>query len=227
MTTEKQLVGEKAAEFVEDGMIIGLGTGSTVRFTIEKIGGLVQQGLSIQGVATSIRTEQLAKECGIPLLSLEEVDELDLAIDGADEADPAFHLIKGGGGALLREKIIASSARRFVVVADPSKMVEQLGRFPLPVEVEAFGYKMTEKKIRSLGGASALRVKEGKPYITDNGHYIFDCDFGLIASPEELERELNLIPGVVENGLFIDMADMIITVNEKQEIQVKKRTKQE
>lgn len=227
MTTEKQLVGEKAAEFVEDGMIIGLGTGSTVRYTIEKIGGLVQQGLSIQGVATSIRTEQLAKECGIPLLSLDEVDELDLAIDGADEADPAFHLIKGGGGALLREKIIASSARRFVVVADPSKMVEQLGRFPLPVEVETFGYKMTEKKIRSLGGAPVLRVKEGKPYITDNGHYIFDCDFGLIASPEELERELNLIPGVVENGLFIGMADTIITVSENQEIQVKKRTKQE
>ncbi|WP_050183593.1 ribose-5-phosphate isomerase RpiA [Domibacillus robiginosus] len=224
---EKQLVGEKVAEYVKDGMIIGLGTGSTVRFTIEKIGELVKQGMFVQGVATSIRTEQLAKKHGIPLLSLNEVDKLDIAIDGADEADPAFHLIKGGGGALLREKMIASSAESFIVVADSSKMVERLGRFPLPVEVETFGYRMTEKKIRSLGGASALRVKEGKPYITDNGHYIFDCDFGSIASPKKLEQELSLIPGVVENGLFIAMADMIITVNEKKDIQIKKRTKQE
>lgn len=227
MTNEKQLVGEKAAEFVQDGMIVGLGTGSTVRYTIEKIGKQVNQGMSIQAAATSIQTEQLARECGIPLVSLNEVDELDLAIDGADEVSPAFHLIKGGGGALLREKIIASSAQLFVVVADSSKMVEQLGRFPLPVEVERFGYTVTERKIRSLGGEPALRVKEGKPYVTDNGHYIFDCDFGIIASPEKLERELNLIPGVVENGLFIGMANTVITVSGGQDIRIEKRTKQE
>lgn len=227
MTNEKQLVGEKAAEFVQDGMIVGLGTGSTVRYTIEKIGKQVTRGMSIQAAATSIQTEQLARECGIPLVSLNEVDELDLAIDGADEVNPAFHLIKGGGGALLREKIIASSARHFIVVADSSKMVDHLGRFLLPVEVEMFGYTMTERKIRFLGGEPVLRVKEGKPYVTDNGHYIFDCDFGRIASPEKLEQELNLIAGVVENGLFIGMADTVITINDSQEIQIKKRTRQE
>lgn len=225
MTSEKQLVGEKAAEFVQDGMIVGLGTGSTVRYTIEEIGKQVNRGMSIRAAATSIQTEQLARECGIPLVSLNEVDGLDLAIDGADEVNPAFHLIKGGGGALLREKIIASSARRFIVAADSSKMVKQLGRFPLPVEVEMFGYTMTERKIRSLGVEPVLRVKEGKPYITDNGHYIFDCNFGVIASPEKLERELNLIAGVVENGLFIGMADTIITISGSRDIRIEKRTK--
>lgn len=223
MKNEKQIAGEKAAEFVKDGMVVGLGTGSTVLYTIKKIGERVKDGLSITAVATSIQTEQLAKECGIPLVNLADIDVIDVAIDGADEVDAAFNLIKGGGGALLREKIIASSAQEFIIVADSSKMVKQLGRFPIPVEVEMFGYPLTGKKIQSIGGVPKLRMNEGKPFVTDNGNYIFDCEFAAILSPEKLELNLNLIPGVVENGLFIDLVDLLITVDQKQEAVIQKR----
>ncbi|OES46403.1 ribose-5-phosphate isomerase RpiA [Domibacillus iocasae] len=223
MKNEKQVAGEKAAEFVKDGMVVGLGTGSTVLYTIKKIGERVKDGLSITAVATSIQTEQLAKECGIPLVNLADIDVIDVAIDGADEVDAAFNLIKGGGGALLREKIIASSAQEFIIVADSSKMVKQLGRFPIPVEVEIFGYPLTGKKIQSIGGVPKLRMNEGKPFVTDNGNYIFDCDFAAISSPEKLELNLNLIPGIVENGLFIGLVDLLITVDQKQEAVIQKR----
>lgn len=222
MLNEKQIAGEKAAEFVKDGMVIGLGTGSTIYYTIRKIGERVKEGLSITAVATSIQTEKLAEKHGIPTVSLTNIHTIDIAIDGADEIDPDCNLIKGGGGALLREKIIAFSAQEFIVVADSSKMVKQLGRFPLPVEVELFGCTMTEKKIQSAGGVPKLRTKDGKPFLTDNGHYIFDCDFTSIASPEELEAKLNLIPGVVDNGLFTGVADLIVTVNSAQETIVKR-----
>lgn len=208
---EKQLVGEKAVEFVKDGMIVGLGTGSTVYYTIVKLGELVNQGLSIKGIPTSKQTEELANELGIPLTTLDKVEKIDVAIDGADEVDQNLQAIKGGGGALLREKIIARAARQFVVVADSSKNVRTLGKFLLPVEVIPFGYTMTARHIEELGGKAHLRTIADEPFITDNGNYILDVDFREIAAPEDLEQQLNLIPGVVENGLFVDMVDAVVT----------------
>lgn len=215
---EKKAVGEKAADFVKEGMVVGLGTGSTVYYTILKLGKLVEQGLSIKGVPTSKQTEKLAIEAGIPLVSLNQIDQIDVAIDGADEVNRNLDLIKGGGGALLREKMIAKAAKTFIVVADPHKMVPILGTFPLPVEVVPFGFEMTKKYIRNLGCSPQLRQINGVPYQTDNGNYIFDCSFAEIRHPQELERNLNLIPGVVENGIFVGMADMVITLNENLEI---------
>lgn len=215
---EKLLVGEKAVEYIKDGMVVGLGTGSTVFYTIKKLGKLVTEGLSIKGIPTSKQTENLAKECGIPLVDFGEIDHIDVAIDGADEVNPDLELIKGGGGALLREKIIAKAADTFIVVADSSKVVNRLGAFRLPVEVEPFGFLMTEKHIRDLGCLPQLRLSENKPYITDNGNYIFDCLFPGIPKPQSLEQKLNMIPGVVENGLFVGMARAVITLDEEKNI---------
>ncbi|WP_419954380.1 ribose-5-phosphate isomerase RpiA [Neobacillus niacini] len=211
---EKKEVGEKAVEYVKDGMVVGLGTGSTVFYTITKLGQLVQQGLSIKGVPTSEQTKQLAIQLGIPLVSFNEIEQIDVAIDGADEVDSELNLIKGGGGALLREKIIAAAAKTFIVVADSDKNVDTLGTFPLPIEVVPFGYEMTAKHIRKLGGSPKLRKKDGAPYRTDNGNYIIDSNFQEITQSRELEKNLNLIPGVVDNGLFVDMADIVITIKD-------------
>jgi ribose 5-phosphate isomerase A len=211
---EKKEVGEKAVEYVKDGMVVGLGTGSTVFYTITALGQLVQQGLSIKGVPTSEQTKKLAIELGIPLVSFDEIEQIDVVIDGADEVDPELNLIKGGGGALLREKIIAASAKTFIVVADSVKNVDILGTFPLPIEVVPFGYEMTVKHIRELGGSPKLRQKDGTPYLTDNGNYIIDSSFQEITYPRELEKTLNLIPGVVDNGLFVGMADIFITIKD-------------
>ncbi|MCM3729527.1 ribose-5-phosphate isomerase RpiA [Neobacillus cucumis] len=212
---EKKEVGEKAVEYVKDGMVVGLGTGSTVFYTITKLGQLVQQGLSIKGVPTSEQTKQLAIELGIPIVSFAEIEHIDVAIDGADEVDPELNLIKGGGGALLREKIIAAAAKTFIVVADSDKNVDTLGTFPLPIEVVPFGYEMTVKHIRELGGNPNLRQKDGIPYLTDNSNYIIDSSFKEITHPKELEKNLNLKPGVVDNGLFVGMADIVITIKDK------------
>jgi ribose 5-phosphate isomerase A len=220
---EKKKVGEKAADYVKDGMVIGLGTGSTVFYTLTKLGQLVQQGLSIKGIPTSLQTEKLAKELGIPLVSFNEIEQIDLAIDGADEVNPDLNLIKGGGGALLREKIIARAAGTFIVVADSHKMVDTLGSFPHPVEVIPFGMEMTRKYLEELGGSPKLRQKNGSAYQTDNGHYIFDCSFREITHPGDLERDLNLIPGVVDNGLFVGMADIVITLDLHKEIDINSR----
>ncbi len=217
---EKKIVGEKAAEYVKNGMILGLGTGSTVFYTISKLGLLVAQGLSIKGVPTSKETEKLAKEVGIPLVAFNEIEQIDLAIDGADEVDDESNLIKGGGGALLREKIIAAAAKTFIVVADPNKRVPTLGTFPLPVEVVPFGFEMTMKQIEQLGCRPQMRKKNGVPFITDNGNYIFDCNFPKINHPEILEKNLNLIPGVVENGLFVGMADIVITLDREKNFSI-------
>jgi ribose 5-phosphate isomerase A len=214
---EKKLVGEKAVEFIKDGMVVGLGTGSTVYYTILKLGQLVKEGLSIQGIPTSIRTAELAKKLGIPLASFQEIEQIDIAIDGADEVDSNLYLIKGGGGALLREKIIAKAAQKFIVVATPAKMSKKLGSFPLPVEVMPFGAEWTAKHIRELGGKLSLRKVNGTPYLTDNGNYIFDCVFPNLTQPNELEGSLNKIPGVIENGLFIGMADLLISLDGKNE----------
>lgn len=210
---EKKLVGEKAVEYIRDGMVVGLGTGSTVYYTIMKLGQLVKEGLTIQGIPTSVQTEELAKKIGIPIGSFKEIDQIDIAIDGADEIDSNLNLVKGGGGALLREKIIAKAAKQFIVVATPSKLVEKLGVQRLPVEVVPFGVELTEKHLRELGGNPDLRVVDGTPFRTDNGNYIFDCSFSDLSLPKHLEEKLNLIPGVVENGLFIGMANMVISLN--------------
>ncbi|WP_043934635.1 ribose-5-phosphate isomerase RpiA [Bacillus sp. EB01] len=218
---EKQIVGEKAAEFVKDEMIVGLGTGSTVFYTIKKLGQLVNEGLSIKAVPTSIQTEQLAREAGITLVDFTEIEEFDLVIDGADEVDENLDLIKGGGGALLREKIIAYAARTFIVVADSSKLVNRLGAFKLPVEAVPFGMELTEKHLMELGGLPRLRTSDGAPFKTDNGNFIFDCDFGFIENAKELEAKINMIPGVVENGLFVGMADKVITVDKQGEVVIR------
>ena len=210
---EKKLVGEKAVEYIRDGMVVGLGTGSTVYYTIMKLGQLVKEGLTIQGIPTSVQTEVLAKKVGIPIGNFKEIYQIDIAIDGADEIDSNLNLVKGGGGALLREKIIANAAKTFIVVATPSKLVENLGTQPLPVEVVPFGVELTEKHLRELGGNPDLRVVDGTPFRTDNGNYIFDCSFSDLSQPKHLEEKLNLIPGVVENGLFIGMANMVISLN--------------
>lgn len=212
---EKAAVGEKAAvDFVKDGMIIGLGTGSTVYHTILKIGEMVREGMKIKGVATSVQTEKLAAEQGIPLLSIDEAQTIDVAIDGADEIDHHFYAIKGGGGALLREKIIAKASKKFVVVADSKKVVQRLGKFPLPVEVVPFGAGKTEGYIQKFGCQTVLRMQGDNPYVTDNGNYIIDCHFEEIDDPKQLERELNNITGVVENGLFVDIVKHVITIDE-------------
>lgn len=215
---EKKEVGEKAVDYVKEGMVVGLGTGTTVFYTILKLGKLVEQGLSIKGVPTSKQTEKLAIEVGIPLISLNETEQIDVAIDGADEVNPDLDLIKGGGGALLREKIIAKAAKSFIVIADPHKRVSKLGSFPLPVEVVPFGYEMTMKHIQGLGCSPQLRQNNGIPFLTDNGNYIIDCISPIIGQPGELEKNLNLIPGVVENGLFVGMADKVITLNREKSI---------
>ena len=208
----KKLAGEKAVEHIEDGMTIGLGTGSTVEYTLRKLGELVKEGLKIKGIPTSIHTQRIAKEEKIPLTSLEENPVIDVTIDGADEVDSDLNLIKGGGGALVREKIIAFNSKKVIIVIDDSKIVKALGiDFPLPVEVVKFGWTSTKKTLEELGCNIELReIMENEPFITDNGNYILDCEFDRINEPEQLEIDINNIPGVVDNGLFIGLVDEVI-----------------
>ena len=207
----KQTAGERAIEFVKDGMVVGLGTGSTTYYAIKRLGMMVSQGMDIIGIPTSVQTEKIAKESGIKLSTLEEHPEVDVTIDGADEVDPNLNLIKGMGGALFREKIVASASKMEVIVVDPSKMVEVLGtKSPLPVEVSKFGWKICLKKLEKLGCKAKLRMIEEVEYTTDNDNYIVDCSFERIDNPKSLEAEINCIPGVIENGLFIGIADIVI-----------------
>jgi ribose 5-phosphate isomerase A len=213
----KKRAGFKAAEFVEDGMSVGLGTGSTAHWLVERLGERVRdEGLRVRCVPTSRRTEEQARSLGLPLVSLGEVLELDLAIDGADEIGPGLALIKGGGGALLREKLVASAARRFVVIADASKRVGVLGRFPLPVEVVPFAWELTARRVAAVTKAEALlrRDEGGEPYVTDNGNFILDCRCGEIPDPARTERGLKALAGVVESGLFVGMADLAVVSTE-------------
>ncbi|WP_372773341.1 ribose-5-phosphate isomerase RpiA [Mangrovibacterium sp.] len=216
----KQLVGEKATEYVQNGMIVGLGTGSTAYYAIQKIGQMVSEGLKIQAVPTSNATERLARELNIPLLNVAEVREIDLTIDGADEFDPNKQLIKGGGGALLREKIIASITKFYICIADNGKRSDVLGSFALPVEVTPFAWEITAFQIEKLGCKPKLRYNGNDPFITDNQNYILDCKFDRIDRPTELNLKLNQIPGVVENGLFTNMVDLIICNTADNEIQI-------
>jgi len=218
----KKLAGEKAVEFVEDNMIVGLGTGSTVYWTILKLAERIKEGLKINGVPTSKETEQLAIKLGIPLVDLSVLSKVDLAIDGADEVNPNLALIKGGGGALLREKMIASISEKFIIVADGSKFVQSLGTFPLPIEVIPFGWELTKKQIEKIGPINPiLRLKNNTPFITDNGNYILDCYMKSIEKPEDLTVQLNMIPGVVENGLFVNMCDFAIIAGNNDTIEIK------
>lgn len=215
----KRVAAERAADFVRSGMRIGLGTGSTVEFLLDALAARVKDGLSILGVPTSERTRASAMALGIPLSTLDENPELDLAVDGADEFDPSLRLIKGGGGALLREKIVAAAAARMIVIADASKRVDVLGRFPLPVEVAPFGVEAIRRGLAAAAaragcrGALTLRMSAGQAFVTDGGHRILDCSFGAIPDPDALASELSCVPGVIEHGLFLGMADAIIVGN--------------
>ena len=209
----KKEAGEKAAEYVKEGMVVGLGTGSTTEWTIRKLGDQVKDGFEIIGIPTSIRSEQLAKELGIPLSTLLEHPNIDLTIDGADEVDPDLNLIKGLGGALTREKIVAHSSKQEIIVADDSKLVQLLGtKAPLPVEVTTFAWNCCKNSLEKLGAKPVLRMdKDGqKEFVTDNGNFILDCRFDGISRPKELELNINNIPGVIENGLFLNLIDMVI-----------------
>jgi len=208
----KKLAGEKAVDHIQDGMIVGLGTGSTIEYSLKKLGKLVRNGLKIKGIPTSIHTKRIAIQEQIPLTSLDLYPVIDITIDGADEVDSDLNLIKGGGGALAREKIIAFNSTKVIIVIDDSKVVKALGiDFPLPVEVMKFGWTSTQKTLEELGCNVELRkVMGNEPYITDNSNYILDCEFERIEEPEQLEIKINNIPGVAENGLFIGLVDEVI-----------------
>lgn len=215
----KRRAAEKALEYVEKDMIIGLGTGSTVEYMLKKLGDMVRDGLTIKAVPTSLKTKKLATEYKIPLVDLDDYPELHLTIDGADEVDSDLNLIKGGGGALTREKIVAFHSEKVIIIVDDTKIVKGLGcDMPVPVEVVKYGWKATKKTLEELTSCTVeIRRIVDEPYITDNSNYILDCDFGRIDDPETLEKDLNNIPGVVENGLFIGLADEVI-VGSKQGI---------
>jgi ribose 5-phosphate isomerase A len=207
----KKLAADKAVSFVKDGMVVGLGTGSTAYWAIEGIGErILKEGLKLKAIATSTQSEKLAREFGIPIVSFAEIDEIDLTIDGADEADASKNLIKGGGGALLREKIVASNSKMLIIIVDQSKLVKTLGKFPLPVETTIFGWEKTYKKLQGLGCVPGLRQTQAKPFVTDNGNYIIDCQFDQIPDPADLQERINAITGVVDNGLFVGLASKII-----------------
>jgi ribose 5-phosphate isomerase A len=211
----KQLVGIAAAQEVQSGMVVGLGTGSTTAYTIEELGARLANGTlqEIVGIPTSFQASVLAKKYGIPLRSLDDVSKIDIAIDGADEVDPAKNLIKGGGAAHTREKVIDAMADRFVVVVDRSKLVDKLGStFAVPVEAISMAIAPVTRAIEKLGGKPELRmgVKKVGPVITDQGNMVIDVWFDQIPDPAELEQSLNNIPGVLENGLFVNLADLIL-----------------
>lgn len=214
----KFVAAKKAAEYVEDGMRVGLGTGSTAAWLVRCLGEMVREdGLKIKGVPTSTRTAQLAQEVGISVVSLDEARWLDVTIDGADEFDANLNLIKGGGGALLQEKIVATASDQMIVIADVGKEVETLGAFPLPVEVIPFGWQTTQALIEEtlvsmdvLGRNSTLRMNGDSPFVTDEGNHILDLHLNRIGDARQLALVLNQMPGVVENGLFIDICDAVV-----------------
>ncbi|MBM4061403.1 MAG: ribose-5-phosphate isomerase RpiA [Planctomycetes bacterium] len=211
---QKRAAAFAAADLVPDGATIGLGTGSTFAFVIARLGERLRQGLSVRGVPTSRTTAELAQQAGIPLVDLDAVDRLDLAIDGADEVDPHKNLIKGGGGAHLRERLVASAAAEMVVVVDESKLVKVLGAvFPLPVEVSPLGWTHTARRIAATGCEPRRREQHGKPWQTDNGNYVLDCRYPGIPDPAALQRLLDGIVGVVDHGLFVGMAGRVVVAD--------------
>ena len=218
----KRQAAVEALNYVEDGMKLGLGTGSTAAKFVDLLADKVKAGLKVVCVPTSEATRAQAAALGIPLGTLDEHPALDLTVDGADEMDEELRLVKGGGGALLREKIVAVASERVVIIADSSKRVDVLGRFPLPLEVVPFGLAATQRLITGIAADSGcegeikLRVgADGKPYVTDNGNHILDCSFGMIDDPEALDDALKLVPGLVESGLFLGIADVGIVAGPK------------
>lgn len=214
----KFVAAKRAVDFIEDGMRVGLGTGSTAAWMVRCLGEMVREdGLKIKGVPTSTRTAELAREVGIEVISLDEAKWLDVTIDGADEFDGDLNLIKGGGGALLQEKIVATASDQMIVITDASKEVEHLGAFPLPIEVIPFGWQTTKSLVEEMlismdvmGRDSTLRMNGSHPYVTDEGNHILDLHLGRIGNARQLSLVLNQVPGVVENGLFVDICDVVI-----------------
>ena len=214
-----------AVQHVKDGFVVGLGSGSTAAYVIEEIGRLIrEEGLQVLGVPSSSQAMMVAVQSGVPLTTLDEHPVIDLDIDGADEVDGKLDMIKGGGGALTREKIVAQAAKQVVIVADETKLVEKLGAFKVPVEVLPFALATTTAEIKKLGGKPFLRESKGKvgAVVTDNGNYILDVDFGLISDAEGLNRRLKLVPGVIETGLFIGLADVVYLAKADGIIELKK-----
>jgi ribose 5-phosphate isomerase A len=214
---QKRAAAARALEFVRPGMRLGLGTGSTAKHFVELLGERVRGGLQVVGVPTSDTTRRDAERCGVPLTTLDETPELDLTVDGADEIAPDLSLIKGGGGALMREKIVAAASGRMIVIADESKWVPALGRFPLPIEVEPFGLESTRRAVEAAfaaagcpAAATLRRGKDGHAFVTDGGHWILDGALQRIADPKALAGRLSAIPGVIEHGLFIGLATAAI-----------------
>ena len=208
---EKEAAARASIAFVRDGDIVGLGSGSTASYAVRFLAEQVQNGLKIRGIPTSVNTRNLAADLGISLTTLDEFQQIDVTIDGADEVDPQLSLIEGGGGALLREKIIASASRKLVIVADSSKPVAMLGKFPVPVEVVPFAQALVAKEVAALGASVVMRMNSsGKPFVTDEGHHILDCHFDRIPDPPTLAGKLENIPGAVEHGLFIAMASVVL-----------------
>jgi len=220
---QKRAAAEAAVALVKEGYIVGLGTGSTAKYAILKLGDMAQDDFEVRGVPTSIATANLAKERGIRLTSLEEFPEIDLTIDGADEVDPHLDMIKGMGGALFREKLVAAASKKVAIAVDASKLVKKLGsRVPVPVEVHPFGWKVSKARLEALGGAPELRVAGGATVRTDNDNYLLDTRFKSIRDPAALEREINNVPGVLENGLFVRLASVVFVADAKG---VQKRTR--
>ena len=207
----KQAAGYRAVDWIDDGMIVGLGTGSTAYWAIKRIGERVKEGLRIQAIATSIASEDLARELDIPLLEASQISHIDSTIDGADEINPQMALIKGGGGALLREKMVALHSKKLIIVADSSKDVQILGAFKLPIEVVPFASEWTLHKLQSKYNVPMeFRQKDSRIYMTDNGNYIIDAAFGKIDEPKQLATELKEMTGVVDHGLFVDIAQSVV-----------------
>lgn len=209
----KQIAGERAVDFVEDGMVVGLGTGSTAYYAIKKIGERVQQGLKITGICTSESTRKLAEELNIPYVGVDDVERIDLTIDGADEVDSLGNGIKGGGGALMFEKVVSSISNQVIWVVDKKKLVNPLGAFPLPVEILPYGHKHSLAAMSEMDYNPELRMSGDKPFLTDGGHYIADLHMKFIEDPEGLDRKLNLLTGVVENGLFLQHVNKVVVAS--------------
>jgi ribose 5-phosphate isomerase A len=207
---EKAVAARASMRFVHDGQVVGLGTGSTAAYMLRFLGERVRAGLKIRGVPTSDQTADVARSLNIPLTTLQDTPQVDVTIDGADEVDPQLHLIKGGGGALFREKIVARASRKMVVIADSTKQVPLLGKFPLPVAVLAAQEETSAQAIRAMGASVQRREKTGKVFITDEGYHILDCCFGRIPDPAGLAQELKQIEGVMDTGLFINLADVAL-----------------
>jgi ribose 5-phosphate isomerase A len=208
---EKEAAARASLRFVHDGDVVGLGTGSTAAYAVRFLAERVRAGLKIRGIPTSVRTGEMARSAGIPQVTFDEVQQIDVTIDGADEFDPQLNLIKGGGGALLHEKIVAYASRKVVIITDSSKQSSVLGKFPLPVEVIPFAQPIIQKKIEALGAQVKLRqLPDGSPFVTDEHHHILDCRFGQIADPAGLASTLAAMPGIVEHGLFIGMASVVL-----------------